>query len=153
MDGYVLEATISGMVPIGVVPEGLRLDVGVEGTIPEGPLAGGRVTGTDYLLIRPDGVGVLDVREVVHLPGGTTVSLTVMGYLTPPFPMPPLDQIGPDTEWPDADTPIHGAVTMRTGDPSLAVLNRTVYGMTGAVNVARGTIRARAESLARVPVS
>ncbi len=153
MDGYVLEATISGMVPIGVVPEGLRMDVGVEGAIVDGPMAGGRVTGTDYLLVRPDGIGVLDVREVVHLPAGTTVALTVTGYLHPPFPVPPLDQIGPDTEWPDVDVPIHGAVTMRTADPSLAACNRTVYGMTGTVNMGRGQIRARAESLARVAVS
>ncbi|SFT99300.1 Protein of unknown function [Geodermatophilus amargosae] len=153
MDGYVLEATISGMVPIGVVPEGLRMDVGVEGTITEGPMAGGQVTGTDYLLVRPDGIGVLDVREVVRLPAGATVSLAVTGYLHPPFPLPPLDQITPDTEWPDVDVPVHGAATMRTADPSLAALNRTVYGMTGAVNMARGQIRARAESLARVAVA
>ena len=153
MDGYVLEATISSMVPIGLVPEGLRMDVGVEGTITEGPMAGGRVTGTDFLLIRPDGIGVLDVREVVHLPAGTAVSLTVAGYAHPPYPLPPLEQMGPDTEWPDVDVPIHGAATMRTADPSLTALNRTVYGMTGTVNMARGQIRARAESLARVAVA
>ena len=153
MDGYAVEATITGMVPIGLVPEGLRMDVAVEGTMTDGPMAGGRLTGTDHLLMRPDGIGVLDVREVVHLPTGTAVSLTITGYAHPPFPMPPLDQITPDTEWPDVDVPIHGAVTMRTGDPSLAAVDRTVYGMTGTVNMARGTIRGRAESLARVPVS
>ncbi|MGY1781830.1 DUF3237 family protein [Geodermatophilus sp. SYSU D01036] len=153
MDGYVLEAAVSGMVPIGVVPEGLRIDVGVEGTITDGPMVGGRVVGTDFLLVRHDGVGVLDVREVVHLPAGTTVAVAVTGYLIPPFPIPPLDEITPDTEWPDVDVPIHGAATLRTADPSLAALNRTVYGMTGTVNMARGQIRARAESLARVAVS
>ena len=153
MDGYVLEAVITGMVPIGLVPEGLRMDVPVEGTVTDGPMAGGRVTGVDHLLVRPDGIGVLDVREVVHLPGGTAVALSITGYAHPPFPMPPLEEITPDMQWPDAEVPIHGAVTMRTGDPSLTAVNRTVYGMTGTVNMARGTIRARAESLARVPVT
>ncbi len=55
--------------------------------------------------------------------------------------------------WPDVDVPIHGAVTMRTGDPSPAAGNRTVLGMTGTVDMARGTVRARAENLARVPVT
>jgi hypothetical protein len=153
MDGYVLEARITGMVPIGLTPEGLRMDVPVEGTITDGPMAGGRVTGVDHLLLRPDGIGVLDVREVVHLPAGTAVALSVTGYAHPPYPVPPLEEIGPDMPWPDADVAIHGAVTMRTGDPSLAAVNGTVFGMTGTVNMATGIIRARAESLARVPVT
>jgi hypothetical protein len=44
-------------------------------------------------------------------------------------------------------------VLLHTGDPSPAVLNRTVYGMTGTANMAQGQIRTRAEGLARVPVS
>ncbi|MGY1736953.1 DUF3237 family protein [Geodermatophilus sp. SYSU D00684] len=153
MDGYVLEATMTGTVPIGVVPEGLRMDVGIEGTMLEGPMVGAQVTGTDFLLIRADGVGVLDVRMVALLPAGTTVSLIVRGYLVLPFPLPPLDQITPDTEWPDVEVPMHGAVTMQTGDLALAALNRTVYGMTGTLNVARGQIHARTQSLAQVAVA
>ncbi len=116
-------------------------------------MAGGRVTGIDHLLLRREGIGVLDVEEVVHLPAGTAVALSVTGYAVPPYPVPPLEEIGPDMPWPEVDVPVHGAVTMRTGDPSLAAVNRTVLGMTGTVNMARGTIRARAESLARVPVT
>ena len=153
MDGYVLESVITGMVPIGVVPEGLRMDIQVEGRVTEGPLTGGRLSGTDFFTIRPDGVGVIDVRQVIRLDSGTTVSLVCHGYAHPPYRLPPLEEIRPDMEWPNADVPLHGAVFLRTGDPSLAELNRTVYGMTGTANMARGQLHTRAESLARVPVA
>jgi hypothetical protein len=154
MDGYVLEARLTGTIPIGIVPEGLRLDVAVEGTITEGPMAGGHVSGVDYLLLRRDGVAVLDVHETITLPGGSVVALQVRGFATPPFEMPPLETLAaPDFAWPDVDVPIHGAVTMQSAEPSLAALNHTVYGMNGTVNMARGEVRASARSLAAVPVS
>ncbi|MGY1704204.1 DUF3237 family protein [Geodermatophilus sp. SYSU D00697] len=154
MDGYVLAARLPSTIPIGLVPEGLRLDVGVEGTITEGPMTGGRVTGVDHLLIRRDGTAVLDVHETITLPGGGIVSLQVRGFATPPFEMPPLETLAaPGFEWPDVEVPIHGAVTMQTAEPSLAALNHTVYGMTGTVNMARGEVRASARSIAAVPVS
>jgi hypothetical protein len=154
MDGYALDARLTGTIPIGLVPEGLRLDIAVEGTITDGPMTGGSVSGVDYLLLRPDGVAVLDVHEVVTLPSGSVVSLQVRGFATPPFEMPPLETLAtPGFEWPDTEVPIHGAVTMQTAEPSLAAFNRTVYGMTGTVNMARGEVHARAHSLATVPAA
>ncbi len=52
--------------------------------------------------------GVLDVREVVHLPGGTAVALSITGYAYPPFLVPPLEEITPDVQWPDAEGPSTG---------------------------------------------
>ncbi|MGY1712341.1 DUF3237 family protein [Geodermatophilus sp. SYSU D00758] len=154
MEGYVFEASITNAIPIGVVGADVRMDVHVEGTITEGLMAGGTVTGIDHLLMRADGVGVLDVRELIRTPDGAVVALTALGYAVPPFDMPPPDRLtSPDMQWPDVDVPLHGAATMQTGVPALAEVNRTVFGFTGTVNMARGQIRVRGESLARVPVT
>ena len=56
---YRFEATLTESVPVGLVPEGVRLDVHFEGEVVEGALTGARVRGIDYLLLRADGVGVI----------------------------------------------------------------------------------------------
>ena len=63
MDGYAFEAEMTRVVPIGLVPEGLRLNAYYQGRITEGPLTGDTVDGVDYFLLRRDGVGVLDVWD------------------------------------------------------------------------------------------
>ena len=69
MDAYAYEATLTRVVPIGLVPEGVRLDAHYTGTITEGPLAGDAVEGVDYLLLRPDGVGVITGQVCGDVPG------------------------------------------------------------------------------------
>jgi hypothetical protein len=154
MDGYAFEATMTRVVPIGLVPEGLRLNAYYQGKITDGPLTGDTVDGVDYLLLRRDGVGVIDVRQEFSGEGGRTVATEVHGYLTPQGPLPPLEEVAdPAFAWPDAEMPMHGSVMLRTAAPELQALNSTVYGFTGTVNVARGELRVRAQSLARVPVA
>ncbi len=153
MDTYAFEATMTRVVPIGLVPEGLRLNAYYQGKITDGPLTGDTVDGVDYLLLRRDGVGVIDVRQVFSGEGGRTVATEVHGYIAAPVPMPPLEEVAdPAFVWPDVDLPMHGAVDLRTAAPDLQAINATVFGFTGTVNVARGELRVRAQSLARVPV-
>ena len=154
MDGYAFEATMTRVVPIGLVPEGLRLNAYYQGRITEGPLTGDTVDGVDYFLLRRDGVGVVDVRQLFSGEGGRTVATEVHGYVAAPSPAPPLEEVAdPAFVWPDADLPMHGSVVLRTAAPELQALNSTVYGFTGTVNVGRGELRVRAHSLARVLVA
>lgn len=133
---------------------GLRLDAHYTGTITEGPLTGDAVEGVDYFLLRRDGVGVVDVRQVFSGEGGRTVTARVHGYLTSPVPMPPLEEIAdPAFAWPDVELATHGAVDLRTAAPGLQALKATVFLFTGTVNVARSELRIRAQSLARIPVA
>jgi hypothetical protein len=98
-------------------------------------------------------VGVLDVRNVLTTPAGTAVAGKAAGYLSSLVPMPPLEALlAPDFQWPDADFDLHGAMQLRTMDPELQVVNRTVYGFTGTANVARSELKVRLRSLAPVPV-
>jgi len=65
MDGYSFQAQVTRIAPIGLVPGGLRSDVGFTGTLTDGPLVGSTIEGVDYLLIRHDGVAVIDARELI----------------------------------------------------------------------------------------
>lgn len=149
MEEYGFEAQVTGVVPVGMVPEGLRMDVHFEGPVTAGPLSGGTISGIDYLLIRPDGVGVLDAREIITGADGTTVTLAVSGFAVTPFPMPPLvELLDPSFTWPDADTAMHGSARLQSGAPHLQAVNRTVFGWTGTVNMATGRLAVAARSLA-----
>jgi hypothetical protein len=153
MDGYAFEAAITEVVPFGLVPEGLRIDGHFQGRVTEGPLAGDTVTGIDHLLLRRDGVGVMDIRMVARSAAGRAVSWYAGGYLTLQGEVPPLEVLGdPGFVWPDRESPMHGWATMRSAAPELRAVNSTVYGFTGTNNVARGQLRVRGQSLARVLV-
>jgi hypothetical protein len=135
---YRMEAQLTGSVPVGVLPEGLRVDNSFEGVITEGAFAGAEVRGIDYYLIRPDGVGVVDAREVI-LTGQHAIGAIARGYVIPPagMPLPPLEMLlSPDFEWPDVPFDIHVFQTFSTAAPDLAHLNRTIVSHLGGVNYA-----------------
>lgn len=148
MDRYAFTAQLTSLAPVGIVPAGLRMDVGFTGQVTDGPLAGAALTGMDYVLIRPDGVAVIDARELATADDGTTLALHAEGFIVAPFPMPPLTQlVQPGFTWPDADLNLHGAARLETAAESLAEVNRTMYAFTGTVNLATGLLQVAAESL------
>lgn len=154
MDVFEFHAQVTAIVPIGIVPEGLRLDGHVDGRVTAGPLSGARITGVDYLLLRTDGVGVVNAREVITTGDGRAVAVHATGYVVPPFPLPPFSEIlDPAFTWPDADLPMHGSTVMQSGDLDLAPVNRTVYGWTGTANMGLGEVRVAARSLAVASLS
>lgn len=66
---------------IGPVPEGIRLTFPLTGGEVSGPKVRGKVrpTGADWLLIRSDGVGVLDVRGTIETQDGALICATYSG--------------------------------------------------------------------------
>lgn len=152
MDGYGFRAQLTRISPVGLTPVGLRLDVGFAGKVSDGPLAGCAIDGIDYLLIRSDGVGVIDARELISGDGRAAVSVHAVGYIVAPFAMPELSVLAdPAFSWPDVDLPVHGSSMVQTADPALKAANRTVYGWNGAVNVAQGILEIQARTLAATP--
>lgn len=147
---YRFEADLAEVVPVGLVPEGIRLDVYFAGQVVEGPLSGASLRGLDYLLLRSDGVGVVDAYEVISTDSGQHVSAHAQGYVTPPPEMqlpPPEVILSPEFQWPDVPLPLHGFVLYRTGAEELAWMNRTALAFEGTVNVGTGKliIEARAQ--------
>jgi hypothetical protein len=138
---YRFKAALTETVLVGLVPEGIRLDVHFAGQVTAGALVGARLRGINYLLLRGDGIGVIDEYETIDASDGRVVSAHAQGYIVPPkgaeFP-PPEVLLSPDFTWPDdVPLPLHGFVLYRTGAPDLAHLNRTVASFHGHVDVGR----------------
>ncbi len=91
------------IVPIGPVLDGIRFHNRCSGIATAGPLAGGRVTGIDYVLVRYDGVGVVDASEIMTI-DSQRVAIYVTGYFVPPpdLPIPSREEFAdPGFTWPD----------------------------------------------------
>lgn len=75
------EATIGPPELIGPVPEGLRANFHVTGGTVTGPKVQGKVLpgGSDCLLMRPDGVAIVDVRLTLQTDDGAIIFATYSG--------------------------------------------------------------------------
>ena len=138
---YRFEATL---VPrfIGLVPEGIRMANAFEGRCVEGIFEGAHVWGIDHLLLRADGVGVIDAPKTISY-GDRHLLEQVNGYCLPPegIEMPPAEVLlDPGFEWPDLPFPVRAFSTFRSGDPELAHLNRALATVEGSANMATGEL-------------
>ncbi|MGY1712198.1 hypothetical protein ACI8AC_22085 [Geodermatophilus sp. SYSU D00758] len=133
-----MEGRLTELVTVGLVDEGLRMHNTFEGRIVAGEPAGGLVHGVDEFLIRPDGVGVVDAREVVVADAGS-LTATVLGYAHPPagMPMPPLEVfLDPAFRWPDVRFAIECGAVYRAGTTAFDELGRTAVVHLGWVDMA-----------------
>lgn len=146
---YTGEGTVVGYDFVGLVPGGLRLNSKFAGTVTDGLFAGSTSEGIDYVLIRPDFVMEMNAREIITIPDGPPVAVTIKGFWVPTMEMPPLEaMLDPDFEFADVEIPGHGAAWFETMAPQYAFLNHTVFSFTGTINIARGEIRLTYRSLA-----
>lgn len=146
---YRFEGSLSDLYPIGVFPEGIRYHNEFSARITAGPFTGGRLSGIDHFVLRPDGVGVIVAPEVIEH-DGRRVSGDVRGYVVPPegAPVPPLEAvIDPTFTWPEVPFRVTGSVLFRTAVPELDHLNRTVAVVEGTVVLATGELRVEARAV------
>ena len=149
MDRYAFRASVTGVSPVGLTPSGVRLDAQFAGRITEGPLTGCTIEGIDYLLIRPDGVGVIDARALVSDGNRVIAAVRAAGYVFPPSLVPDLAVLAdPAFQWPDEDLPLHGAHFWELADGGLSRAASTVYSFNGTLNVATGALEVSGHSLA-----
>lgn len=138
---YRFEAHLD-IVPIGLVPEGLRMANSFEGEVTEGLLRGARVWGIDHLLLRFDGIAIIDAQKTISL-DNTHLHEHVHGYGLPPTgaPLPPVEELlRPDFVWPDATCAVLGTSTFRASGPKLQHLNAAVCRVDGWFNFASGAL-------------
>jgi hypothetical protein len=130
------------VLPIGIVPEGLRMANSYEGIVTDGEIpTGARVWGNDHLLLRSDGVCVIDAQTTISQVDGVHIYEEVHGYCLPPEGMqvPPLEVLlEPGFEWPDVDFPIVGFSTFRAAAPQYAYLNGVTARIDGWANFKTG---------------
>jgi hypothetical protein len=107
---------------IGPTPEGLRLNVYITGGEVTGPRLKGKLlpVGADWLTIREDGVGVLDIRATIETDDGALIYVAYQG----------IADAGEDGYQrflegnPPARVPIRGAPRFLTSHPDYLWLNR-----------------------------
>jgi hypothetical protein len=149
VDTYAFQAEITRIRPIGLTARGLRLDISLTGSVTEGQLTGCTIEIIDYLLIRPDGVVVIDARDTISDGDRVIAAVRAEGYIVAPFPMPELSVLAdPNFQWPDVDLPAHGAQFWEPSREDLSTTAATVYGFSGSANVGAGVLKLSARSLA-----
>jgi hypothetical protein len=142
-DGHLLfrfEAQLN-ITPVGITPEGLRMANSYEGMVTDGDFDGARVWGTDHLLLRRDGVCVIDAQTMLSQSAQVNVYEHVWGYCLPPegMQLPPLESLlEPGFEWPDVNFPIVAFSVFRAAAPELDYLNRATARIDGWANFATG---------------
>ena len=107
---------------IGPTPEGLRLNVYITGGEVTGPRLNGKLlpVGADWLTIREDGVGVLDIRGTIETDDGALIYVAYQG----------IADAGKNGYQrflegnPPARVPIRGAPRFLTSHPDYLWLNR-----------------------------
>lgn len=128
--------------PIGLVPEGLRMANAFEGRVREGLMAGARVWGIDHLLLRSDGVAVIDAQKTLSL-GKVNLYEHVRGYCLPPagLSLPPLARLlEEDFVWPSDLFAVRGFSMFRAGTRELAFMNRALASIEGSASYATGAL-------------
>jgi Protein of unknown function (DUF3237) len=76
-------AKLTGPEMIGTVPDGIRANIYVTGGEVTGPKVRGRIlpVGGDWLTVRRDGVGVLDVRATIEADNGGLIYFSYLGSI------------------------------------------------------------------------
>ena len=149
MTDYTIDAKFTNLIMVGVTPVGVRLDAEFVGEVTSGPMVGAQFTGTDFLLLRQDGVGQVDVRARLTR-GGSVIALEkYLGYVLPQGPLPdPAAMQSPDFTWPNGRIPMHGAAFWEAAAPEFAEFTRTVYGIIGWVDLGARSLHVEGTSLA-----
>lgn len=123
---------------IGETPVGLRINAYISGGEVKGPRLRGRVlpVGADWLTVRPDGVGVLDVRATMETHDGALFYAAYEGVM----------DLGPDgyqrlvTGNPPASATIQVAPRYLTAHPDYLWLNRLQCLNVGMADFATSTV-------------
>lgn len=134
---------------VGLVPEGLLMANGFEGRVTDGIMQGARVWGVDHLLVRADGVGVIDAPKTLSLQGRHLFE-HLRGYCIPPegLTMPPLDALlAADFAWPDVPFIVHGTSIFRTADPELCALGTATARVDGRAWLSTGRLEIEVRTL------
>ncbi len=139
---YRFEGALEQAAPIGLVSDGLRLDVPFAGRIVAGELAGGRGWGVDYLVQRRDGVGVIDARDTFEIPGGH-LHAQARGFVVTPDGVDapsPTEMLDPGFSPADVRLAVNAYALCQTGVPAYEHLNRALVKVDGWVNMATGEL-------------
>ena len=139
---YRFQGQLGELNPVGLFDDGIRFFNQFEGVIVDGPFSGGRISGPDFFVLRPSGVGEIHAPELIEL-GEHRVALDVRGYLVGPADMefPPLTALlEPGFEFPDVPFRVTASALAATTSPEFRHLNAAVIVVEGEVNMGTGAM-------------
>jgi hypothetical protein len=128
---FTLTGTVGAPSEIGVLPQGQRRIIPIEGGEFEGPRIRGQVLpfGADWMLIRPDGVAVIDVRATLQTDDDALIYMRYNGFRHGPTDVMQALADGEDVD--PATYYFRIAVILETGAEKYSWLNRIVAIGTG----------------------
>ncbi len=121
--GIDMQSALSGAKAIP--PEGVRVNVAFEGEL-TGPKLKGKIVGTDYLLLRGDGVAKLNVQAVITTDHGERIAFYADGVFIPQEGS-PIGQVREN-------------VTLHTAAPKYSWVNRLQFWATGQADLSTGKV-------------
>jgi hypothetical protein len=144
-----MEGRFTEIVPIGMVAEGFRVNAHYNGTVVEGPLAGAVVNGVDHVLVRRDGISLMDVHQVMITTAGEAIAVHARGYgAAAGIPAAEL-LLKRAIEWPDQPSGFLGTAFTQTGSPEHAWMNGCILAYSGVANLGTGSLHVSARVLTR----
>jgi hypothetical protein len=128
---FTLTGTVAAPSEVGVLPQGQRRIIPIAGGEFEGPRIRGQVLpfGADWMLIRPDGVAVIDVRATLQTDDGALIYMRYSGYRHGPADV--MQALADGKEADPSTYYLRIAVTLETGADNYAWLNQIVAVGTG----------------------
>ena len=128
---FTLTGTVGAPSEIGVLPQGRRRIIPIEGGKFEGPRIRGQVlpVGADWMLIRPDGVAVIDVRATLQTDDDALIDMRYSGYRHGPTDV--MQALAAGEHVDPATYYFRIAVILETGAEKYSWLNRIVAVGTG----------------------
>lgn len=122
--GIDLKAVMTGGTPIPA--EGLRLNWNFQGEL-KGSKVKGEIVGTNYTLVRPDGVGISNIQAVLTTPEGDRIALHADGFSNAPAQGSTVFQY-------------RETVTFHSSNPKYSWINHIVCWATGTADLATGKV-------------
>jgi hypothetical protein len=128
---FTLALEVSGMQVIGAGPVGNRRIGLVAGGTFEGPKLRGKVlpSGTDWIVVRPDGVTTLDVRLVLETEDGAAIGMTYRGLRHGPAEV--IEKVNRGEQVDPSSYYFRTAVAFETAAAKYAWLNSAIFVGTG----------------------
>jgi hypothetical protein len=139
---YRFQGQLGELNPVGLFDDGIRFFNQFEGAVVDGPFAGGRISGPDFFVLRPSGVGEIHAPELIEFEQHR-VALDVRGYLVGPDGMafPPLAAVlEPGFAFPDVAFRVTASALASTTSAGFEHLNSAVIVVEGEVNMGTGAM-------------
>jgi len=123
--------------PIGKIAQGSRVIAYVNGTFSGPKLKGTVENGADWFMLRPDGIGDVDVRLTLKTDAGEYIYMHYTGFADIPKAV---ADAAPPGQLPSGNFPLRTAVRFETASATHARLNCTQAVGIGAVDTIAGTV-------------